>query len=91
MRQMFRYSKLAFLFTLLLFAITVQAQVEFEWTRWDDNITVVDDDTIQVSETQEFRIISGEIGRGSRTWTDPVSIEAIFVVMGNSPTQLQQQ
>ncbi len=90
MRQMIRYSKLTLLFTLLLFTITLQAQVEFEWTRWDDNITVVDNDTIQVSETQEFRMISGEIGRGTRTWTDPVTVEAVFVVMESTPTQLQR-
>lgn len=75
---------------MLLIPMTVSAQdISFEWLRWDTTINLETSDKMTLVETQEFRILSGTVRRGSRSWEDPVEIESIYYVgQGVAPVEL---
>ncbi len=77
--------------SLLALPAIVQAQaIRFVWTRWDAILDVQPEgDTLAISETQEFAIREGTARFGSRTWTQPVDVRDVFVVMGGSSTPVQ--
>ena len=93
-----RLRPILLLLAILLLAapITVSAQsnANVEWNRWDAQIAVPSNnsDQLQISETQEVHILDGSIRQGTRFWTSPVQVQAVYLVLNNdsSPVQLQQ-
>ncbi|GAB4527259.1 MAG: hypothetical protein OHK0046_44900 [Anaerolineae bacterium] len=81
-----------FVLFLLLACMAGLAQAQgpaFEWIRWDDAITV-QQDALEITEIQEFEVTEGTVRFGSRTWTDTVMIESVFIVEGSGqPTPLE--
>lgn len=74
---------------LVLTTGSLAQAITFEWTRWDDVITVQPaTSTLDIAETQEFQINSGTVRRGSRSWTDPVDIQGVFYVSDGQPVPL---
>jgi hypothetical protein len=81
------------LLSLALLASVIQAQgPEFEWTRWDTIITVRSgSDEMEIVETQEFAIEDGTVRFGTRTWTEPVEVQAVYIADGGGRlTELEQ-
>src|SRR5262249_25272182 len=90
-----RLRPILWLLVLLLaipLSVSAQASPNVEWNRWDAQIAVQPNgDQLQIAETQEVHIIDGTIRQGARFWTNPVQIQAVYVVLNNgqNPTQLQ--
>lgn len=84
---------LTLVFALLLIPAAAQAQnIDFKWKRWDSFIDVQPaNNALSITETQEFVIFEGPVRFGSRTWTQPVEIQAVYIVVPedtHSPTEL---
>jgi hypothetical protein len=74
----------------LLPAVTVHAQSpSVEWLRWDANINVQSNDQMQIAETQEVQVVNGTVSKGSRFWTDPVNVQAVYIITDNDGTPRQ--
>jgi len=90
-----RFKFLAALLVLALLAAPALAFAQspnLEWTRWDAQITAQSNNQLQIVETQEVAVSGGTVSRGTRYWTSPVNIQAVYVMSGNGqqPQQLQQ-
>src|SRR5689334_1734466 len=73
---------------LVLFALTpalASAQSpSVQWNRWDAQITVpASGDQMQIAETQEVNITGGTVNHGTRTWTSPVQVQNVYLIVGN--------
>ncbi len=81
---------MAFMLLTLAVSAAYAQDIEFEWLRWDDTINVFpEQNELNITETQEFSITSGEVRRGSRTWDSPVEMAQVFVVPGDGqPVEL---
>ncbi len=83
---------LLLLAVLLLTPGLVFAQnVSVQWNRWDDQITVQQDNSLQIAETQEVQVLNGPVRQGSRYWTDPVQLQAVYLILGNNQPQTLTQ
>jgi predicted membrane protein DUF2207 len=74
------------LLTVLLLtpALAFAQNVNVEWTRWDAQIAVQSDNTLQIAETHEVHVLDGQVKQGTRFWTDPVQLQAVYLVRGNN-------
>jgi hypothetical protein len=82
---------------LLVFGLTpalVFAQgIGVQWNRWDAQITVpASGSQMQVAETQDIQVTGGTVSHGTRSWTSPVQVQSVYLVVGNdsTPRQLTQ-
>src|SRR5258708_14537932 len=76
---------------LLVFALTpalVFAQSpSVQWNRWDAQINVpASGDQMQIAETQEVNVTGGTVSHGTRTWTSPVQVQNVYLIVGNDST-----
>ncbi len=82
------------LIALLLTPTLAFAQsIQLEFTRWDAQINAQSNsDQMQIAEAEQIHVLSGTLSRGSRFWTQPVQIQAVYIVLGNdnTPRQLSQ-
>jgi hypothetical protein len=77
---------------LVLFSLPGLAfaqDISLEWTRWDAQITVGQNDQLQIGETQEIAVNGGTVSRGARIWTNPVAIQGVFILLGEGSTPEQ--
>ncbi len=76
---------------LLTPALAFAQSINVEWNRWDAQITVQQNNQMQVAETQEVHVLDGTVKQGTRYWTDPVQIQNVYVILGNNqPRALSQ-
>src|SRR5258706_6317667 len=69
---------------LLTPALAFAQNINVEWNRWDAQITVQSDNKLQIAETHEVHVLGGPVKQGTRYWTDPVQIQAIYLVRGTN-------
>jgi hypothetical protein len=73
------------LLVLLVTPGAVSAQdINVEWARWDAQIAVQQNNQMQVAETQEINVLGGTVRKGIRNWSNPVQLQAVYVILGNS-------
>lgn len=92
LRPLMWLSVLLLVLLAMPFTVSAQGSPNIEWNRWDAQIAVQpNSDQLQIAETQEVRILNGSIRQGTRFWTNPVQVQAVYVVLNNgqNPTQLQ--
>lgn len=77
---------------LIPFSIAQAQSPEFEWTRWDAIINLrTSTDQMEIVETQEFLIEDGTVRFGTRSWIDPVELQAVFYAGASGGTvELEQ-
>lgn len=81
------------LIALLLTPTFAFAQnIQLEFTRWDAQINAqTNSDQMQIAEAEQIHVINGTLSRGSRFWTQPVQVQAVYIVgSNNTPVQLSQ-
>lgn len=91
-RQLLALTAIALLALAFPVAVYAQSNINLEWNRWDAQISAQSgSDRLQISETQEVHILSGSIRQGTRFWTTPVQVQAVYIISsGNgNPTALQ--
>ena len=79
---------------LLAFALTpalaFAQSPSVQWNRWDAQITVpASGDQMQIAETQEVNVTGGTVSHGTRTWTNPVQVQNVYLIVGNDTTPQQ--
>ncbi len=83
---------LLLMLALTLFPGMIHAQgTSVEFNRWDARIVARSgSDQLQIAETQEIHVTGGTLSRGNRSWTRPVQIQNVFVVLNSdgSTTEL---
>src|SRR5262245_57859995 len=94
MRCMMRSRLAALILVVLLLtpALAFAQNINVEWNRWDAQIVIQNNNQMQVAETQEFNVLDGTVRKGTRYFTDPVQIQSVFLILGNSqqPRALSQ-
>jgi hypothetical protein len=75
----------------LVFPAAAQT-IDLEWSRWDSTLTITDDTTMTVSETQAIDVFSGTVRRGTRDWDQAVTVARVFIIdETETPVVLQQR
>ena len=90
-----RLKSLSLLFPVILslvFVSLVGAQSpSVEWTAWNAQITVHTSAPLDIAETQIIKVTGGQVHSGERDFSQPVSIQGVYLaVNGGQPQQLQQ-
>jgi hypothetical protein len=87
-----RLAALVLVVLLLTPTLAFAQNINIEWNRWDAQLAVQQNNQMQVAETQEIHVLNGTVRQGTRYWNDPVQIQAVYEILGNSqqPRALSQ-
>jgi len=79
-------------FSLLWVSVAGAQSPSVEWTAWNAQITAhANGAPLDIAETQIIKVTDGQLHSGERDFSQPVSIQAVYLaVNGGQPQQLQQ-
>lgn len=91
-RKLWMIGILAIALLLPTSGVLFAQNVNLEWNRWDDRITVSSNSSqFQVAETQEVHVLTGPLHFGTRTWDGSVQVQSVYLIGSDgTPRQFSQ-